>query len=138
MASIARGLSPYPSGWYVLAFSRQLSSGMLLTRPFVGRELVLWRTGTGRVAAMDAYCPHLGAHFGHGGRVQGEQLRCAFHGFCFDSEGRCVATGYGSKPPPTANVSTWPVRETNGMILVYHGADGAAPSWEVPALEARG
>ncbi len=87
---------------------------------------------------MDAYCPHLGAHFGRGGRVQGEQLRCAFHGFCFDSEGRCVATGYGSKPPPTANVSTWPVRETNGMILVYHGADGAAPSWEVPALEARG
>jgi len=109
-----------------------------LSRSFVGRELVLWRTRSGRAVASDAYCPHLGAHLGHGGRVQGEQLRCAFHGFRFDADGRCVATGYDSKPPPTATMATWPVREVNGMIVVYHGADGAAPHWEVPALDTAG
>ena len=135
---VARALPPYPNGWYVLAFSNQLSPERLLSRSFVGRELVLWRTRSGRAAAMDAYCPHLGAHFGHGGRVHGEQLRCAFHGFCFDTEGRCVATGYGSKPPPNAEIATWPVREVNGMVLVYYASDGAAPDWDVPALETRG
>lgn len=138
MAPTAGALPPYPNGWYVLAFSPQLSRERLLSRTAFGRELVLWRTASGRAAAMDAYCPHLGAHLGHAGRVRGEALRCGFHGFCFDAEGTCVATGYDSKPPPTARIATWPVREVNGMVLVYHGADGAAPPWEVPALEQRG
>lgn len=138
MVLATRALPPYPSGWYALAFSRQLPPGGLLRRAFVGRELVLWRGRSGRATAMDAYCPHLGAHFGHGGAVRGDALRCAFHGFCFDADGRCVATGYASKPPPAAVAGTWPLREVNGMVLVHHGADGAAPTWEVPALDQRG
>jgi nitrite reductase/ring-hydroxylating ferredoxin subunit len=138
MAPAMRELPPFPSGWYVLAFSSQLPPQRILARSFMGRELVLWRTLSGRAVAMDAYCPHLGAHFGHGGTVCGEQLRCPFHGFCFDAGGRCVATGYGSKPPPTATVASWAVRETNGMILVHHDAHGAAPAWEVPALAQQG
>ena len=133
-----RTLPPYPSGWYVLAFSDELRGERVLARTFAGRELVLWRTRAGQAIAMDAYCPHLGAHFGHGGTVDGDRLRCPFHGFCFDPDGRCVATGYGSKPPPTATIATWPLRETNGMVLVWHGADGAAPAWEVPAIDTRG
>lgn len=138
MTSPRRALPPYPTGWYVLAFSDQLRGGRVLSRSFAGRELVLWRTRAGRAVAMDAYCPHLGAHFGHGGTVDGERLRCPFHGFCFDPDGACVATGYSSKPPPTATVATWPLRETNGMLLVWHALDGAAPAWEVPAIETRG
>ncbi|HUL99757.1 MAG TPA: Rieske 2Fe-2S domain-containing protein [Mycobacterium sp.] len=138
MAATRRALPPYPSGWYALAFSDELARERLLVRPFVGRELVLLRARSGRVAAMEAYCPHLGAHFGHGGTVQGELLRCPFHGFRFDHDGRCVETGYASKPPPTACIETWPVREVNGMLLVYHGATRAAPPWEVPALDWNG
>jgi len=134
MTETRRTLPPYPSGWYALAFSAELARERLVVRPFVGRELVLFRTRSGRACAMDAYCPHLGAHFGHGGTVEGEILRCPFHGFCFDPSGRCVATGYATKPPPNACIETWPLREVNGMLLVYHGAEGT-PSWEVPALD---
>lgn len=56
---------------------------------------------------MDAYCPHLGAHLGIGGTVEGETLRCPFHAFRFDTGGVCVATGYGTKPPPTARARVW-------------------------------
>jgi nitrite reductase/ring-hydroxylating ferredoxin subunit len=138
MVLATRALPPYPSGWYALAFAPQVARERLLRRTAFGRELVLWRTRSGRVAVMDAYCPHLGAHLGHAGAVHGEHLRCAFHGFCFDAGGRCVATGYGSKPPPTAVLASWPVREVNGMVLVFHGAASTAPPWEVPALEQRG
>ncbi|WP_459250257.1 Rieske 2Fe-2S domain-containing protein [Streptomyces youssoufiensis] len=45
------------------------------------------------------YCPHLGAHPGHGGTVRGENLVCPCHHFRFDPEGACVRTGYGTAPP---------------------------------------
>jgi len=137
-AAPRRNLDPFPSGWYVLAFADELRRGRTLTRTLAGHELVLFRTDSGRAAALDAYCPHLGAHFGHGGRVEGETLRCPFHGFRFDTEGRCVATGYASKPPPTAVGRTWPLVEVNGMLATYFDAAGRPPAWEIPRLDTRG
>jgi nitrite reductase/ring-hydroxylating ferredoxin subunit len=137
-AARRRSLPPYPNGWYVVAFAAELRRGRTLSRTLAGNELLLFRTESGVAAALDAYCPHLGAHLGHGGRVCGETVRCPFHGFQFDAAGQCVATGYGSKPPPTATLRRWPLRERNGMLLVYYGAGGAAPTWDVPEIDARG
>jgi Rieske 2Fe-2S protein len=78
-----RRLDPFPTGWYAL-FSSELAAGALLHGRYFGEELVVFRTEAGRAVAMDAYCPHMGAHLGHGGEVRGETLRCPFHGFCFD------------------------------------------------------
>jgi phenylpropionate dioxygenase-like ring-hydroxylating dioxygenase large terminal subunit len=77
-------LPPYPNGWYCVGLSKDLVSGQVKSVQFIGEELVLFRTASGKVHAMDAYCPHLGGHFGHGGTVEGETIRCPFHGFCFD------------------------------------------------------
>jgi nitrite reductase/ring-hydroxylating ferredoxin subunit len=137
-AAQRRSLPPYPSGWYVLAFAAELRPGTVLSRTLAGHEIVLFRTQYGIASALDAYCPHLGAHMGRGGRVCGESLRCPFHGFQFDPAGRCVATGYGSKPPPAARLRAWPLRERNGMLQVYFHPAGAAPSWEVPVIDDRG
>lgn len=131
----SKGLPPHPVGWYAMCFSVELPKGAILTRTFMGRELVLFRTQAGQVCAADAYCPHLGAHLGHGGVVDGELLRCPFHGFRFDARGICVATSYGTKPPPNARMRTWPLREVNSMLLAYFDPNGEAPSWEVPTLE---
>jgi nitrite reductase/ring-hydroxylating ferredoxin subunit len=130
-------LPPFPNGWYVFAFSGELRKGGLLARRFMGQEVVVFRTRSGRASAADAYCPHLGAHFGYGGRVEGELLRCPFHGFRFDVEGTCVGTGYGTKPPPTARLRLWSLREVNGMLLVYYGSRESVPTWEIPALPMR-
>ena len=65
-------------------------------------------------------------------------IRCPFHGFCFDQQGTCVATGYNTKAPPTAKVRTWPLREVNGVLLVYYDAEGKAPTWEVPSFACEG
>lgn len=131
-------LPPYPASWYVFGLAAELPPGGLLARPFMGQDVVVFRTRAGQAAAVDAYCPHLGAHFGYGGRVEGELLRCPFHAFCFDTQGTCVRTGYGTKPPPKARLPTWPLREVNGLLLIYHDGAGRAPAWEVPALPAAG
>lgn len=129
---------PIPNSWYAVAFSDELRPGVVLARTVAGRELVVFRTRTGEACAMDAYCPHLGAHLGIGGKVEGESLRCPFHGFRFDTAGTCVATGYGTKPPPTARARVWPLREVNGAILVYYDSEGVAPAWEPPTLDTAG
>lgn len=128
----------FPSGWFVVAASAELPPGAVLARTFMGAELALYRTESGLAQVLDAYCPHLGAHMGHCGTVQGERLRCNFHGFCFDGSGSCVATGYGSRPPARAGVRSWPVREIGGVLLVYHDATGLPPAWQIPDLDSEG
>src|SRR5262249_34681085 len=131
-------LDPYPAGWYALCFAAELPAGGVRMCSFMGREVLLFRTHKGQVCATDPYCPHLGAHMGRGGTVQGELLRCPFHGFCYDSRGACVKTGYETKPPPNARLRMSPVREINSMLLMYHDPNGDEPNWEVPALEWHG
>ena len=129
---------PIPSSWYALAFSEELRPGAVVARTLAERELVLFRTRAGVACAMDAFCPHLGAHLGIGGRVEAETLRCPFHGFRFGVDGVCVATGYGTKPPPTARARVWPLIERNGVVFVYYDPTGAPPTWEPPTLDTAG
>jgi phenylpropionate dioxygenase-like ring-hydroxylating dioxygenase large terminal subunit len=124
----------YPNGWFAAAFSPELPPGQVLTRKIFGRELVLYRT-TDAVHAVDAHCPHLGAHLGHGGRVVADKLRCPFHGWCFDKSGTCVEIPGAEKIPPRAQLGTWPAVEKNGVIFIHHHAENAQPAWQVPMLD---
>lgn len=86
---------PYPTGWFAVCFSHEVAPGAVRTVPFVGGEIVLYRTGSGVLRAVNAYCPHLGAHLGHGGRVNGESLVCPFHGFAYGTGERCLHPARG-------------------------------------------
>lgn len=127
-------LPPFPTGWYVVAPSTELRPGDLRAVTLLGREAVALRTRSGDVRVTDAHCPHLGAHFGHGGTVEGETLRCPFHDFRFDGAGACVSTPYGFEPPAAARLGCWPVRERNGFVLAWFDAAGGPPSFEVPEI----
>ncbi|NKY57145.1 Rieske 2Fe-2S domain-containing protein [Nocardia flavorosea] len=131
------GPPPFPHGWFAVAFSDEVRPGTVSTRRFMDREIVVYRTRSGTARAIESYCPHLGAHFGHGGTVAGEEIRCPFHGFRFDTSGRCTSTPYGS-PPPAAHLGTLEMREALGVILVWHGAPGIDP-WELelPEIDSR-
>jgi len=122
-----------PLGWYTVATSEEVRPGQVVPVKYFGEELVLYRTESGEARLTDAYCPHMGAHLGSG-KVQGENLRCAFHGFEFGGDGRCVRTGYGKAVPRKAKLGTWPVREHNGYIFAWYHPEGKQPDWEVPVL----
>jgi phenylpropionate dioxygenase-like ring-hydroxylating dioxygenase large terminal subunit len=128
----------FPSGWFVLARSKEVPRGAVLTRRLAGEDVVLFRTETGVLSALAPYCAHMGAHLGHGGCVKGETIECPFHAFRFDTSGKCVATAYGSPPPPRARQAAHPVCERHGEILVWHGNAGEAPWFEVPEIDTTG
>jgi nitrite reductase/ring-hydroxylating ferredoxin subunit len=123
-----------PNGWFAVAFSKDLVPGEVKRIRYFDEELVLFRTRSGQARVLDAYCAHLGAHLGEGGRVVGENLRCPFHGWQYDGAGACVEIPYCQKIPPLARVRSWEVQECNRFIFVWHHAEAKPPSWSVPPM----
>ncbi|MFF4948660.1 Rieske (2Fe-2S) protein [Streptomyces chattanoogensis] len=120
---------PLPEGWYCLATSNEVAPGKLITRRLTGEDVVLYRLRDGAPKAIRPYCPHLGAHLGVGGRLEGDDLVCPFHHFAFAPNGACVRTGYGT-PAPKARLTLLPVREQNGLIWVWCSHRDTPPTWE--------
>jgi nitrite reductase/ring-hydroxylating ferredoxin subunit len=131
-------LPPFPVGWYAVALSDELKPGEVKPFKFMGEEVVLYRTRAGVANLIGAYCSHLGAHFGYGGQVVGEHIRCPFHAFEFDVNGVGQSTAYGTRLPPKAKAQIFPARERHGLILAYYDPNGKAPDWEIPCLDVAG
>lgn len=123
---------PYPTGWYRVAWAKDLPQGKALPLRYFGRDLVAFRTESGAVSVLDAHCPHNGAHLGVGGRVVGEALRCPFHAWEFGVGGRCTRVP-GRERPPTVGVGCWTVREVNGAVMVWFDTEQRPPAWEMPS-----
>ncbi len=133
----AAKLPPFPRGWFAIGFSEEFERKQVQMRRLAGRELVVFRTESGVIAAHDPVCPHLGAHLGFGGTVEGESLRCPFHGFRFGVDGACVATGYGSKPPKVAT-TTWSLIERHGVVFAHYDPQQLPPTFDIPELDMGG
>lgn len=124
---------PLPSGWFRIACSKELRPGKVRAIRYFNKDFVLFRTQDGVPYLLDAYCPHLGAHLGYGGKVNGETLQCPFHGWTFSGEGRCVDVPY-SEGSSRTRVKEWPLTERHGFILMYYHPRATPPTWEIPAL----
>jgi phenylpropionate dioxygenase-like ring-hydroxylating dioxygenase large terminal subunit len=122
----------FPVGWFRVATGSDLPIGKVQTLRYFGRDLVLFRPEDGKASVLDAHCPHVGAHLGHGGKVFGNTIQCPFHGWRLAGDGTCVNIPYSEKIPASARTRSWPVDEVNGQIMVYHDPSGAAPAWRVP------
>lgn len=126
--------SSFPNGWFRVAFSNELPLGGVKPLHYFGKDLVLFRTEDGTPHVFNAHCPHLGAHLGYGGKVEGNSIRCPFHGWCFDHQGHCIQIPYSNKVPPKTQMQSLPVCEYNGLIMVYYHAQGKEPTWQMPEL----
>jgi len=124
----------YPNGWFQVAYADEIGPGEVARLSYFGKELVAFRGESGQLEVLDAYCPHLGAHLAVGGKVIGDTLRCPFHGWRFDGQGQCVEVPYAKRIPPKSSTPCWPVIERNGLVLVWHHAEGKPPQWEIPTL----
>lgn len=127
-------MSPNPRGWYAVAFSTDVAPAATRTVHYFGRDMLLFRGADGALGAFEPYCAHLGAHLGDGEVCDGV-LVCPFHGWRWSAEGRCVEVPYAAKVPPRARLTKIPVREQNGMVLLWNDPSGGEPDFEVPVLD---
>jgi len=94
-----------------------------------GENLVLYRTEKS-FSLIQRHCPHRGADLAYG-RIEADGLRCSFHGWKFDSRGKCVETPAepeGSRLCEHIKTVSYPVVEKSGILFAWLG-EGAAPAF---------
>jgi 3-ketosteroid 9alpha-monooxygenase subunit A len=135
---LERSPLPVPYGWFWVSYSEDLKPGELRNIECFGQEWVLFRAETGEAGVVDPYCPHLGAHLGHGGKVVGDSLRCPFHHWAYNPKGFCTKIPYAKIMPPItkrqAILKALPITENNGIVWAWYHPKGVAPLWEVPKV----
>lgn len=102
-----------------VALSRDLPKNRVMRADVEGVDLAIWRDGKGEVAAWNNRCPHRGMRLSHG-FVRGGKLACLYHGWQYDTSGRCryIPAHPDLEPPETIRAETYDVAERDGVIWV--------------------
>jgi phenylpropionate dioxygenase-like ring-hydroxylating dioxygenase large terminal subunit len=125
---------PVPFGWFCVGYPDDFPAGEPKPRYYFATHLVAWRDDAGELHVQDAFCPHLGAHLGHGGTVDGCEIVCPFHGWQFDAEGANTAIPYSERLNRKARLRTYPTVERNGVSFVWYHPHDEPPLWDVPTF----
>lgn len=110
--------------WYIAAASHELTGKQPLGRQLLGQRVVLWRDSAGVAHAIKDMCIHRSVPLSQG-EVDGDWVRCPFHGWAYDGTGRCTlipSNGPDAPVPSNARTRSYPVQERSGYIWVYTGS----------------
>ena len=125
--------------WLPAALSDELAGDRpVVPVTLLGESLVLFRDDRGELGLMQRHCPHRGADLCYG-RLEDGGLRCVFHGWLFDSRGRCLeqpAEPEGSRMHEGIRARSYPVQETNGIVFAYLGPGEPPPAPALDCLQA--
>jgi len=114
--------------WQPVCLSEELSALPMRVR-ILCEDLVLFRTKSGKVGCLDLHCSHRGTSL-EWGRVEQDGLRCCYHGWLFDTEGRvrempCETKEFCEKK--TVEHPAYPTHEFGGLVFVYMGPPEKKP-----------
>ena len=142
-AEYGLGEFTFPRGWFMIGEANEATNKPKAIRYF-GQDMVLYRGESGRVVVMEAYCPHMGTHFANndtsyivmdGKQIDGDAIRCPYHGWRFNAEGQCDEIPYSPAPiPEKACIKSWPAQEWGGCIFIWYDEENGAPDYDLPAL----
>ena len=118
--------------WYVAAWDNELKAGEIISRTILNEPLALYRSSDGGLVALEDRCCHRFAPLSLG-RLEGDDLRCMYHGLKFDRTGRCIEIPGQDMIPRTACVRTYPVVERHSWIWVWMGDAARADEALIPA-----
>jgi len=123
--------------WHAVAWTSQITDSAPVSLRLLEEKLVVWRNRDG-VHAWKDLCVHRGSRLS-AGRVQNNCLACPYHGWEYDSSGRCVLIpAHPDQPPPSrAAVTTYLAREAYGLVWVCLGTPKQDlvrfPEWDDPS-----
>jgi vanillate O-demethylase monooxygenase subunit len=123
--------------WQPVALSSSLPPDEVLGFCLLDHDVVIARLEGGLLAAEDS-CPHKGFTLSKG-HACGNELMCAYHGWKFDADGKCV----GIPSLPTASIAKlaasglkkYGVQEKYGMIWVQLENDPEERIPQIPEFE---
>jgi len=121
--------------WHPIALADELQpGGAPMPVKILGEELVLFRDDRDRLGLLGLLCSHRCADLSYG-RVEDGGLRCLYHGWLYDIDGRCLEQP--AEPPESRYKNeirhlAYPVIERAGLLLAYlgKGEPPLLPSYE--------
>ena len=115
--------------WYVAAWDKEVGRKPL-ARTICGEKVVLYRRADGSAAALADFCPHRLAPLSLG-TVEGDNLRCGYHGLVVDGSGACVEMP-GQDAPPRLSARAYPLVERYRFVWVWIGDQALADPALIP------
>lgn len=116
--------APFPASWYLFGHERDLVTPR--SKRMLGRQLVAFRTASGKVSVMAANCSHMGADLGCG-RVIGESIQCPFHNWKYGDDGICNHIPGMSTIPAFAKQTCYPTIVRHGYVFFFNGPTALFP-----------
>ncbi len=118
------------NAWYVAAWGHEVGGEAPLARKLLGEDVVLYRASGGVVAMVDR-CAHRLAPLSLG-RIEGDCLRCMYHGLMFDPTGRCVDVPRQELIGPNLKVRVFPAVERDKLVWIWTGDPALADPAAIP------
>jgi phenylpropionate dioxygenase-like ring-hydroxylating dioxygenase large terminal subunit len=118
--------------WQPICLSDELGELPKRVR-IMSEDLVAFRDTRGRVGVLDPHCAHRGASLEYG-RVEERGIRCCYHGWLYDTDGKCIEMPC-EQPGYAEKMDVWqpayPVHEFGGLVFVFMGAADMKPPFPI-------
>ncbi|MBT5051474.1 MAG: Rieske 2Fe-2S domain-containing protein [Rhodospirillaceae bacterium] len=117
--------------WQPVALSAQAEPGKAVAIRMFGEELAFYRGEGGEAHLVANQCAHRCTSL-HTGWVEGDDIRCVYHGWKYDGTGQCREIPSESDDlAATVRIAGYPVHEYGGLVFAYLG-EGDAPAFDLP------
>jgi len=114
--------------WQPVYHGVDLECGRATPLRIMSQDFTLYRGESGAVSLIDSKCPHRAARMSIG-RIEGDDIRCFYHGWKFGANGACIEQpAEGSSFAQKVTIGHYPTREYLGLIFAYLG-EGEAPAF---------
>jgi phenylpropionate dioxygenase-like ring-hydroxylating dioxygenase large terminal subunit len=137
MTAVEEASAPLREAWYYALPGERLRRRGVVAKMMLGEPILIGRDAVGTVFALRDLCPHRGMPLS-AGAFDGSEVECCYHGWRFDTSGRCTAIPSlvpgQSFTPDRIHVRSYPVREVQGNIWVFFG-DNPEAAPDIPLLE---
>jgi 5,5'-dehydrodivanillate O-demethylase len=127
------------SFWQPIFVADRVRAGEAFHVRVMSQDLTLYRGESGDIHAIAGHCAHRGTQLSTG-YVEGDCLRCLYHGWKYDASGQCVEQpaepggGFADK----IRIASYPVREYLGLVFAYLGEGEPPPLPRYREFEADG
>ncbi len=118
--------------WYVAAWGSEVGR-VPFARTLLGAPVMLYRTESGEAVALEDRCCHRNLPLSQG-RIEGDAVRCGYHGLKFERSGACVEIPGQKEIPPGTRVRAYRLIEKWQLLWIWMGDpasadEGLLPDW---------
>src|SRR5262249_51427530 len=128
--------------WHPIGTETELAREPVQRVRFFGEDLTLFRSASGGYGLVDDRCPHRCMSLEYG-IPEEKGLRCAYHGWLFDANGRCLEQPFEGLTHPEGRykdeikIKSYPCQALGGLVFAYFGPSPVPllPRWDVLVRE---